>query len=1124
LSDPEYGYPLIHNKVTSPHYVTPTLRRERLLQWLNGVSGCRAVVIAADAGYGKTTLLWQWEREAPFPCYWYKLDRNDRDWSLHISYLIETIKQRHPEFGHRARSMLEQLGGPGSSRPGVAAYLLAEMYERLTEPCTFIVDDWQFVASVTEVRGLWNQILRDAPPTCRFVFLSRARPRLQFARFKTHNGYAEMRTDALRFTDVEIDELFRDIYNDPLDPLELTELERRTEGWAASLQLVEVSLRERQDPEDRRAFIESITATSEADLVEYLGQEVLDQQSAEVRNFLLSTAVLRQIHPVLAARLAGMSDGSAVLERLENGGLFTNRTGSGMPGTYRYHGLFRDFLLRRLAVERTEGEIAALHIHAASYFETNALWPEAIHHYMAARLQPQAARLIAKYGEDLVSYGRLPLLEAWLGELPGRSVTDSARLSLLAGEVAGVGGNWTNALAALNRSRAFFAKKGDRRMEALACSKLSTVYNNLGDVARCTAVAQEGLDLVPPDAYATRIRLRGNVAVTTTWLASLEAATLECRRLAEESTTRGYEQFAAIAHHNLGVMLRYAGQLEESLASLTMAEAYWDASPTNPFADGSELVQTLLALGEVSRASAIAEAAVERTRPWIKPHCEAQFGVAAVLAQKGEHRRSAEILRALVDSHGEAMGPVAEKVVALLVECLYLEGGGSSQMRGMRKVLDEVDGDPRLEPSTSVAKAMAAHREGSCHGECSRAGRVLARWKSNGAAYAAFAGELPLAILSIDHDPAKGIARINRLTREADASALQRQFTWWLRRLEPHVRKSLDILNGPDLLLRLLGIDPVFWLEPACQLLPALEIIDRRQVLEAISEHADEHTAALLRSTDGADVQELRRELVQRFAQPLLIRTFGTLAIQRGSWSDVEIPIGRRRTRLLLGLLAANLKSGLTRDQVLDNLWPDADPAAAVNSLNQTVFQLRRLIEPEYREGDHPQYLISTVDVVQLNRDLVTTDLAEIRRLRQAFAEPRDAAGRGAIAREIVDFVRGEYLADLKYEDWVATAQLSVHAEVRGALLPIAQGSSIGPTDDCALEAGCALAAIDPFDETAHVAMIRHLAATGRRIQARSLAGAFSRRLKRELDEEPSDELRLAASLVGADIGLITVD
>ena len=125
--------------------------------------------------------------------------------------------------------MLEQLGGPGSSRSWVAAYLLAEMYERLTEPSKFIIDDWQFVSSVTEVRGLWNQILRDAPPTCRFIFLSRAKPQLQFARFKTHRRLrrcGQMRSDSQE----KNNELFRDIYNDPLDPIELAELEHRTEG------------------------------------------------------------------------------------------------------------------------------------------------------------------------------------------------------------------------------------------------------------------------------------------------------------------------------------------------------------------------------------------------------------------------------------------------------------------------------------------------------------------------------------------------------------------------------------------------------------------------------------------------------------------------------------------------------------------------------------------------------------------------------------------------------------------------------------------------------------------------------------------------------------------------------
>ena len=315
LSEIQHAYPLILNKVASPHYATPLLRRARLVSWMKDAANCRAVVLAADAGYGKTTLLWQWEREAPYPCYWYKLDRTDRDWTFHISYLIEAIAKRHEGFGRRAHSMLQQMGEPGSSRPGVAAYLLAEMHQRLTEPCTFIIDDWQYVNAVTEVRGLWNQILRDAPPTCRFVFASRVKPRLQFARFKTHGGYAELKTDALRFTEAEIGELFRDVYNDPLDPSELIELERRTEGWAASLQLVEVSLRERASPEERHQFISSITATTDSGLFDFLAEEVLDQQPEATRNFLLTTSILQQITPEVAERLAGIHDGRAEFDR-----------------------------------------------------------------------------------------------------------------------------------------------------------------------------------------------------------------------------------------------------------------------------------------------------------------------------------------------------------------------------------------------------------------------------------------------------------------------------------------------------------------------------------------------------------------------------------------------------------------------------------------------------------------------------------------------------------------------------------------------------------------------------------------------------------------------------------------
>ena len=267
-------------------------------------------------------------------------------------------------------------------------------------------------------------------------------------------------------------------------------------------------------------------------------------------------------------------------------------------------------------------------------------------------------------------------LDQWIDELPEKTVKENARLSLLHGETTGLRGDWARAMQALRRSRSFFAKKGDARMEALACLKLSTVYNNLGDLSRSSEAAREGLSLAPEDAFATRLRLRGNLAVTAIWLTSAAEAELECKRVAVESVARGYDQYAAVAYHNLGLMLRQEGRLDESRSHLERAARFWDASPRHPFADNSELVTTLLLLGETAQAEAVATAAVARTSPWPRPHGEALYGRACVLVQKGEYTKAEGILRSLLDERRDELGPVAPKVCALLIESYYLSGSG----------------------------------------------------------------------------------------------------------------------------------------------------------------------------------------------------------------------------------------------------------------------------------------------------------------------------------------------------------------------------------------------------------------------------------------------------------------
>ena len=1100
-------YPLIHNKVTSPRYVTPTLRRARLVDWLSANAEARAVVIAADAGYGKTTLLWQWEREVEFPCYWYKLDRNDRDWTLHISYLVEAISQHYPGFGRRAHSVLRQMGGPGSSRPGVAAYLLAEMHEKLREPCTFIIDDWQYVAAVTEVRGLWNQILRDAPPTCRFVFASRGKPHLQFARFKTHGGYAELRTDDLRMTEPEIAELFRDVYRDPLTADEAAELERRTEGWAASLQLVEVSLRERRTPEERRALIESLTAKSDSDLFAFLAEEVLEQQPEETRNFLLSTSILQQITPEVAERLAGVQDGTRRLMQLEHTGLFTYRLDE---SRFRYHGLFREFLERRLADERSDAEVMGLHIHAASYFETSSQWPEAIYHYLKAGLQRQAARLIARYGEDVVSEGRLGMVDEWLQQLPAKTIRDNARLSLLHGEALGIGGNWEAALTALERGREFFERKGDRRMQALALIKLATLYSHWGNPELGAKASGEALALAPDGARDLKLRAEGDLVLTRQWLqAPLKEAQATLMRLTAEAMQLGLEHYTAIGFHNLGQMQLEMGEVDRGLKSLERAASLWNQAPSSPFADNYNLVLALLLSGDMERAEKFAKRGLVVTRHWPRVHAEASAAMSKVLMTQGRFHEAAEILESgaplMLD-----LGSSSELALGHFLEAKLLAGEVDSAAVQIADRLRNRSLDPRMAPNTLPALAAIEHASRNCRPRCGvDAWETSRSWFDRGGLLIGADAVLRVAPVILDHGYRGAEKAVAEAIAQCTALNTLRFHRSWLRLLLPLVDRlapKFDVRQW----VGLISADSAYWSPHAVSLgLRSAPESDRHVLLHAVERHSEPSIIpTLIDAGSSPDLASLRARLIARHAPRLFVNSFGKLLVRRGGWTGPAVEIAKKRERQFLSFLIAHSGEALGRDQVLDALWPDASPSAAVNNLNQTVFQLRRVLDPAYRDGISPPYIVSSLDGISLNADLVRIDWIDLQR---RFSK----LGAGALpADETLEFalsvVRGQYLQESVYEDWSEPPRQRVHQFLRGALLPLVESPSIAATTRVRI--GTAVVALDDFDELAHVALGRALAESGRRIAGLNLVRRLAARLEDELSEPPPDGLVKAIS------------
>jgi DNA-binding SARP family transcriptional activator/tetratricopeptide (TPR) repeat protein len=717
----------------------------------------------------------------------------------------------------------------------------------------------------------------------------------------------------------------------------------------------------------------------------------------------------------------------------------------------------------------------------------------------------------------MASSGRLPLLDQWIRALPTSTVRENARLSLLLGETACVRGNWEEAREALERARRYFDRKGDTRMEAIAYSKLSTLANNMGDVTLCAELAEEGLRLAPLDDIRTRIRLRGNLAVTTTWLESLDKAVHECRRVIVESTAAGLEHYAAIAYHNLGVIMRYAGHLTESRDYLERAARYWDASTANPFADNNELVQVLLLLDEPGRAAAVVERALAQTKPWPRPAAEAAYGAACLMVYEGRFREAIHTLQPLLLERRGHLGAGFEYITSQLIECLYIEGGSADEMIRLSRELENGARDPRLAPATLVALALAAHRLGDCRDHCTRARQVLDAWSANGSILVGLVGRLPLELVGLEHRATSaGFRNLTAVACDLIDCGIGRAMRWWLRRLGPHAAAMLRAVRDPAFLVKFVDTDPDYWITIAADLVTGLRGEGRHALLGAIEQSASRTTATALRHVDGSDALDLRRRLVNRFAEPVFIRSFGPMTVHKGSWTAQGAIVARKRIRLLLGLLVASQESGLTRDAVLDTLWPDADPAAAVNSLNQTVFQLRRLLDAGYKEGESPQYVRSNTESVQLNPDLVFTDVQRFRTVCTRLHEPTASQNRSALAEEAVALVRGEFLSDLRYEDWAAAAQLRLHSEVRDSLLPVANDAVPGIPHDVQIRAGLALVMLDPFDEEAHVAVARAFANTGRRAQARDFLTRYTKRLRDELSEDPSENVRLVAALVGA--------
>ena len=409
--------PLLATKL----YIAPCrpnlVLRPHLIERLNAGLHRKLTLIAAPAGFGKTTLVSEWIAGCERPAAWLSLDEGDSDPARFLAYLVAALQTIAATIGTGVLTGLQS-----AQSPPTESLLTALINEITTIPNNFVLvlDDYHVLDSKPIDHAI-AFLLKHLPPQLHLIIVTREEPQLPLTQLRVRGQLTELRATDLRFSPTEAAEFLNQVMGLHLSAKDIAALETRTEGWIAGLQLAALSM---HGHHDTTSFIKSFTGSHHF-VLDYLVEEVLHQQSERIQTFLLHTSILDRLCGSLcdAVLLDPRAAGQATLKYIEQANLFIVPLDNERRW-YRYHHLFADLLRQRLhqntAVFGGDAGrgVAELHLRASVWYEANGLELEAFHHAAAANDVERTERLIEGKGMPLHFRGAVVPVLNWLRSLP----------------------------------------------------------------------------------------------------------------------------------------------------------------------------------------------------------------------------------------------------------------------------------------------------------------------------------------------------------------------------------------------------------------------------------------------------------------------------------------------------------------------------------------------------------------------------------------------------------------------------------------------------------------------------------------------------------------------------------
>src|SRR3984957_11252896 len=370
------------------------------------------VVVAAPAGYGKSTVMARWHArllERGVSCAWLSLDEDDNDAARFLRHLIATLQMAS---GHIGKDVAEDLIADFASGSRSVLEAIADDLARVEHRIVLFLDDLQLVEG-PEVRGILDWLINYAPRRLQYVIGTRRDPGLRLSGLRVRSQLLELGAEQLQFDAAEVAQFYRNRLGRDLPALDLQALLTKTEGWPAALELAALVL---AGSGESKAFIRHFAGT-DTSVVDYLCDMVLSQMDERTRDIVFRISMFDRICAPLARAVTDANDAEEALLGLRTRNLFLIPLDRSWEWV-RFHHLVGEFF--RATYRRTApAQARECLVRGAQWLHANAYVEEAVIYMIRAQEWEQATQWVADNVEELVfRRGYHQTILRWMNALP----------------------------------------------------------------------------------------------------------------------------------------------------------------------------------------------------------------------------------------------------------------------------------------------------------------------------------------------------------------------------------------------------------------------------------------------------------------------------------------------------------------------------------------------------------------------------------------------------------------------------------------------------------------------------------------------------------------------------------